>query len=583
MTSTPNAAGARALAAAANAIRVGYARISTRAQDHAAQLELLQAADCREIVEETISTRRAERPKLTATLASMKPGDTLVITKPDRVARSVKELLVFLEDELAPRGINLHILTGICAGTHRPNGQTIADKMLFLVAAMAAEMERDLIQERTLDGLAAARAAGRTGGRPAAVTEDVLAAARARRARGQSVTQIARDLGIGRSTLYRALEDDDPPAPNGTTTTAAAAAVDQDHAPARPAPAAPTPSAASPAPQHADGTRPSTSEANHHDTSQPSPVDDHPALAEASGEGLAGQSWTVDPNAPAAPASERYLARLGREDSLLLVDGKRAGWLHAAPDGWQVHDRDGRLVTTLPAGDAHGNDVVIELEIARLAAAALGIVGAEHAAVTTGPLTDDRGRVIDTSPASLASWSLLKGRVPGRTDVIVRSRCVGWLQRDDRGRDVACTPDGPVPGSASTSRVQAVTALLAALIAPAPLPELGPEARNARRPRARSPRERPISPFTPAQLAAAAFADNLPRLADGSYRVHIDDGFTDTELGRVYRSGRRWQSLAPDGRVVVHRAATRTEAVDRLLATPGPLFGDPTDTVLHDL
>ncbi|TMR20233.1 recombinase family protein [Nonomuraea turkmeniaca] len=120
----------------ANAIRVGYARISTRAQDHGAQLELLGGADCREIVEETISTRRAERPKLTKTLASMKAGDTLVITKPDRVARSVKELLVFLEDELAPRGINLHILTGICAGIHRPAGRSVADKMLFLVAAM---------------------------------------------------------------------------------------------------------------------------------------------------------------------------------------------------------------------------------------------------------------------------------------------------------------------------------------------------------------------------------------------------------------------------------------------------------------
>ncbi|WP_113698733.1 hypothetical protein [Nonomuraea lactucae] len=146
--------------------------------------------------------------------------------------------------------------------------------------------------------------------------------------------------------------------------------------------------------------------------------------------------------------------------------------------------------------------------------------------------------------------------------MIVRSRCVGWLQRD--GRDVACTLDGPVPGSASTNRV------LAALLAPAPLPELGPEARTPRRPRARSPPELPISPFTPAQLAAVAFADNLPRLADGSYRVHIHDGLDDTELGRVFRSGRRWQALAPDGRVVVHRAATRTDAVDQLLATTRP-------------
>ncbi|MGV9383451.1 recombinase family protein [Nonomuraea sp. NPDC003707] len=195
-----------------NAIPVGYARVSTRAPDHAAQLELLNAAGCREIVEEIISTRRKDRPKLQATLAALKAGDTLVITKPDRVARSVKELLVFLEDDLAPRGVNLHILTGICAGILKPNGQSIADKMLFMVATMAAEMERDLIQERTLDGLDAARAAGRVGGRPAMVTEDVLAAARTRRDRGQSVTRIARELGVGRSTLYRALENDDPSA-----------------------------------------------------------------------------------------------------------------------------------------------------------------------------------------------------------------------------------------------------------------------------------------------------------------------------------------------------------------------------------
>src|SRR5712692_4052608 len=135
-------------------------------------------------------------------------GDTLVICKSDRVARSVKELLVLLvlEDQLHARGINLHLLTGICAGLHRPDGNTIADKMLFMVAAMAAEMERDLIRERTLDGLRAAQAQGRRGGRPAAVDDDVLAIARARRERGESVTAIARHLKIGRSTLYRALQ-----------------------------------------------------------------------------------------------------------------------------------------------------------------------------------------------------------------------------------------------------------------------------------------------------------------------------------------------------------------------------------------
>jgi len=186
-----------------NSVRIGYARVSTRTQDHQAQLDALAAAHCREIVIETASTRDA-RPKLHATLTALRSGDTLVIYKPDRVARSMKELLVLLEDQLHARGINLHILTGICAGLHRPDGTAIADKMLFMVAAMAAEMERDLIRERTLDGLRAARDQGRRGGRPAAISEDTLAIARACRQRGESVTSIARHLGIGRSTLYRA-------------------------------------------------------------------------------------------------------------------------------------------------------------------------------------------------------------------------------------------------------------------------------------------------------------------------------------------------------------------------------------------
>jgi DNA invertase Pin-like site-specific DNA recombinase len=141
------------VAAYSNVVRIGYARVSGRSQDHQMQLDALAAASCREVIVETASTR-GERPKLRATLDVLKPGDTLVIYKPDRVARSIKELLVLLEDELHARGINLHILTGICAGLHKPNAASMAEKMLFLVAAMAAEMERELIQERTRDGLA---------------------------------------------------------------------------------------------------------------------------------------------------------------------------------------------------------------------------------------------------------------------------------------------------------------------------------------------------------------------------------------------------------------------------------------------
>jgi DNA invertase Pin-like site-specific DNA recombinase len=202
-----------------NSVRIGYARVSTRIQDHQAQLDALSGAHCREVVVETASTR-GERPKLYATLERLQPGDTLVIYKPDRIARSMKELLVLLEDQLHARSINLHILTGICAGTHRADGVTMADKMLFMVAAMAAEMERDLIRERTLDGLRAAQAQGRHGGRPALVDEDVLAVVRARQARGESIPAIARHLNIGRSTLYRSLQPDHADIPTSSSTSA---------------------------------------------------------------------------------------------------------------------------------------------------------------------------------------------------------------------------------------------------------------------------------------------------------------------------------------------------------------------------
>jgi Resolvase, N terminal domain len=95
-----------------------------------------RGAHCREVVVETASTR-GERPKLRGTLDRLQAGDTLVIYKPDRVARSMKELLVLVEDELHARGVVLEILTGVCAGVHRPDGAGLADRLLFAVAALA--------------------------------------------------------------------------------------------------------------------------------------------------------------------------------------------------------------------------------------------------------------------------------------------------------------------------------------------------------------------------------------------------------------------------------------------------------------
>jgi DNA invertase Pin-like site-specific DNA recombinase len=191
-------------AAYSNTVRIGYVRVSGRTQDHQLQLDALAAADCRDVVVETASTR-AERPKLRTTLATLKAGDTLVIYKPDRVARSMKELLVLLEDQLHAREVNLHILTGICAGLHRPTGATIAED------AVHGRRHGRRDGTRTHPGAHPRRPRGprtrkaATGGRPAALDPDTLAVALARRARGESVTAIAAHLGIGRSTLYRAL------------------------------------------------------------------------------------------------------------------------------------------------------------------------------------------------------------------------------------------------------------------------------------------------------------------------------------------------------------------------------------------
>lgn len=178
---------------------IGYARVGPHGQGRQAQLDALIAADCREIVVETVDSR-AVRPKLASTLAALRSGDTLVIHKPDRIARSVGELLGLVQDHLWQRNVNLQILEGACAGFHRP-GQGAAGRMLFLLAEMTAEMERELIHEQAME----ASAQQRRRGRPAVVGRELLAAAQARRALGEPVPAIARDLGIGRSTLYRAL------------------------------------------------------------------------------------------------------------------------------------------------------------------------------------------------------------------------------------------------------------------------------------------------------------------------------------------------------------------------------------------
>jgi len=182
---------------------IGYARVSTDDQDAQLQDDALTAAGCSRIFTDKASGKNMGRPELTAALDYLRPGDTLVVWKLDRFARSLIDLVATV-DALRERGIGFKVLTGALANidTNTPDGRL----MLQVIGAMA-EFERELIKDRTRAGLAAAKAQGRTGGRPAVMDADKLTVAKARRSEGQSVTTIAKALGVSRATLYRALEE----------------------------------------------------------------------------------------------------------------------------------------------------------------------------------------------------------------------------------------------------------------------------------------------------------------------------------------------------------------------------------------
>ena len=146
-----------------------------------------------------------ERPGLTAALDHLRAGDTLAVWKLDRLGRSVKDVLT-IADDLHARRHRRRILTGKLPGSYSPTGE---GKLFFTILAVFAEFERDLIRERTRDGLAATTARGRNGGRKRRLTPEQVQAAKDLRAAGRSVKEIGQLLGNGkpvsRQTVYRAL------------------------------------------------------------------------------------------------------------------------------------------------------------------------------------------------------------------------------------------------------------------------------------------------------------------------------------------------------------------------------------------
>lgn len=180
---------------------IGYARVSTRTQNDDSQVDELEAAGCDKIfVDKGVSGKQAQRPQLDAALAYLRKGDTLVITRLSRAMRSLKHLLE-LTAQLNERGIGLKVLKQ-SIDTTTPTG-----RLLFHILAAIDEFQRELIVEGTKEGLAAARARGREGGRYSALTADQVDIIRGLVSANQrSITSIADSFGVSRKTIYEALK-----------------------------------------------------------------------------------------------------------------------------------------------------------------------------------------------------------------------------------------------------------------------------------------------------------------------------------------------------------------------------------------
>ena len=183
--------------------RLGYARISTPDQDPALQHDALDAAGCFRVFTDVASGKLERRPQLDALLEQLRPGDTLVVWRLDRLGRSMAHLIETV-GMLEERGVALVSLQ------ESIDTSTATGRLVFHVFGALAQFERELLRERTMAGLEAARARGRHGGRPRVMTPEKAAVARQMLDSGEySMATIASTLGVGRSTLYAHLSRSD--------------------------------------------------------------------------------------------------------------------------------------------------------------------------------------------------------------------------------------------------------------------------------------------------------------------------------------------------------------------------------------
>ena len=177
---------------------VGYARVSTDEQNLDLQLDALKLAGCEQLFTDKITGTAKTKEGLSEAIKYLREGDTLVVWKLDRLGRTVKGLVELVEG-FQTRGVQFKSITDSI------DTSTAAGRFFFHLMAALAEMERELIKERTKAGLTAARARGRLGGRKPMMDESKIDSAKQLLNSGMTGKEVARNLGVSRATLYRAI------------------------------------------------------------------------------------------------------------------------------------------------------------------------------------------------------------------------------------------------------------------------------------------------------------------------------------------------------------------------------------------
>ena len=174
----------------------GYARVSTLDQNLDRQIDQLRAAGCERIYQEKITGTRRERPELDKMIDALREGDTIIISELTRLSRSVKDLFSLVE-QIQGIGANIKSLKEPWLDTTTAQG-----KLMFTIFSGISQFERDLIQMRTKEGLEAARARGRKGGRPKVDAKSIDLALKLYDSRSCSIADILKTTGISKATLY---------------------------------------------------------------------------------------------------------------------------------------------------------------------------------------------------------------------------------------------------------------------------------------------------------------------------------------------------------------------------------------------